>query len=493
MESEGRLLDDYEMIIGLEVHVALKTNSKIFCGCATEFEAVPNTQVCPICLGLPGALPVLNQRAVELAMTAGAALNCQIMEYSRFDRKQYFYPDLPKAYQITQQEFPICQGGWLKIPTATGEKRVGVNRIHLEEEAGRSHYSGAGLIGSEYSLFDYNRGGIPLIEIVTEPDLRSPEEARAFLEKLKVILQYIEVSDCKMEEGAFRCDANISLRPYGKEWYGKRAELKNINSFRALQEALEYEANRQKTLMKSGKALAIEESRAWDEVQRVTVFMREKEKAQDYRYFPDPDLAPVVVDEGWARSIREGLPELPEAKRDRYLLSFGLPEYDANLLSATRLVAEFFEAVVAFYGGEAKTVANWIIGEVAKLLNKEKAPIEEVRFGPKELACLLDLIDKGALSSTLAKSVLEEMFYTGKNPQQIIEETGLTQITDTGQIRAVVLQIIEKNTQSVTDYLSGKEKALGFLVGQVMKETRGQANPGEVNVLLREELERKRV
>lgn len=483
---------DYEIVIGLEVHAELKTESKVFCGCSTKFGAEPNTQVCQVCLGLPGVLPVLNKKAVDYTIATGLALNCRIARFSKFDRKQYFYPDLPKAYQISQYDLPLCAEGWLEITTPEGAKKIGITRIHLEEEAGRSYHSGSGIVGSEYSLMDYNRCGIPLIEIVSEPDLRSPEEAKTYLEKLKTILQYIGVSDCKMEEGSLRCDANISVRPRGRKEFGKRAELKNMNSFRAVQAALEYEAHRQIALLEAGNPLTQEESRAWDEAKGITVFMRQKEKAHEYRYFPEPDLMPVVIDDEWIERLRAGLPELPDVKRERYIAELGIPEYDADLISGSKPVAEFFEAAVAVYGGEAKTVSNWVMGELARLLNLEKMEIEEVRFGPEDLAAILRLVDKGVISTKIAKAVFEEMFYSGKKPEQIIEEKGLVQISDTGAIQAAVLKAVEENPQSVADYLGGKEKALGFLVGQVMKETKGRANPGLVNQLLREEMERRR-
>lgn len=479
---------NYETVIGLEVHVELKTEAKVFCGCAARFGAEPNTHVCPGCLGMPGALPVLNKRAVEYCIKAGLALNCRIAPFSRFHRKQYFYPDMPTAYQISQYDLPLCEKGRLEIITAEGEKTVGINRIHLEAEAGRTYHCGGGPEG--YSLLDYNRCGLPLIEIVSEPDLRSPAEARAYLEKLQTILQYIGVSDCKMEEGSFRCDANISLRPAGSKEFGLRVELKNLNSFKAIEAALEYEANRQAALLAAGTPLEREESRAWDETRGITVYMRPKEKAADYRFFPDPDLLPVVVDEEWVESIRKRLPELPGEKRERYINEYGLPLYDAEVLSSSRPTAEFFEAAVKAYGGDPKVVSNWVMVELARLLNLEKKELPDAEIAPENLAALLKMIDEGTISGKIAKTVFEEMFYTGKNPRQIVEEKGLVQISDEDRLLAVVRKVLAGHPETVADYRGGKTKALGFLVGQVMKETRGRANPALVNTLLRRELDK---
>ncbi len=478
----------YETVIGLEVHVELKTAAKVFCGCETRFGAEANTRTCPVCLGLPGSLPVLNKQAVVYTIMAGLALNCRIAPFSRFHRKQYFYPDMPTAYQISQYDLPLCEKGRLEIITAEGEKTVGINRIHLEAEAGRTYHCGGGPEG--YSLLDYNRCGLPLIEIVSEPDLRSPAEARAYLEKLQTILQYIGVSDCKMEEGSFRCDANISLRPAGSKEFGLRVELKNLNSFKAIEAALEYEANRQAALLAAGTPLEREESRAWDETRGITVYMRPKEKAADYRFFPDPDLLPVVVDEEWVESIRKRLPELPGEKRERYINEYGLPLYDAEVLSSSRPTAEFFEAAVKAYGGDPKVVSNWVMVELARLLNLEKKELPDAEIALENLAALLKMIDEGTISGKIAKTVFEEMFYTGKNPRQIVEEKGLVQISDEDRLLAVVRKVLAGHPETVADYRGGKTKALGFLVGQVMKETRGRANPALVNTLLRRELDK---
>lgn len=480
----------YETIIGLEVHVELKTESKLCCGCSTKFPAEPNTLTCPVCLGLPGALPVLNKKAIDLGITAGLALNCEISRESKFDRKQYFYPDLPKGYQITQFYAPICRTGWLEMEFPTGRRRIGITRIHLEEEAGRSYHSGTGIIDSDYSLLDYNRSSIPLIEIVTAPDLRSPREAKEFMEELKIILEYTGVSDCKMEEGSLRCDANISVRRQGDRELGKRAEVKNMNSFRAVEAALEYEAKRQIELLEQNTPLESEETRAWDEGNRETVFMRFKEKAYEYRYFPDPDLLPVIINDDWIKGIRNKLPELPNSKRERYIQEFRLPKDDAALISSSKPMAEFFEAVLKDYSGEPKNVSNWIIGDLVRLINQEKIEFHQIKLKPEALGQMLKILDQGVISSKIAKTVFEEMFYTGNKPEIIIKEQGLEQISDVQLIQEIVVKVMADHPQSIQDYLSGKKKAKSFLVGQVMKETKGKANPGIVNVLLEKELEK---
>jgi len=486
-------LSDYDIIIGLEVHAELKTESKIFCGCSTEFGGLPNSHVCPVCLGLPGALPVLNEQALDYAIMAGLALNCTIAPYSKFDRKQYFYPDSPKAYQISQYDLPFCTNGWIEIPSSEEKgktKKARIIRVHLEEEAGKTVHSGSGILNSQFALEDYNRCGIPLIEIVGAPDLRSPEEARYYLERLKAILQYTGVSDCKMEEGSLRCDANISLRRKGTTEFGVLAEIKNMNSFKAVQNALEYEAERQAKLLDSGERM-VKQTRTWDENKGITVFMRSKEEASDYRYFPDPDLLPVrVTDERIAR-LRARLPEMPEAKRKRYIEEWGLPEYDASFISSSREIAEFAEAAVAEYG-DAKTVSNWVMGELTRLLNQERMEITESKVTPSMLTALLRLVDSGIINLNTAKAVFEEMFMTGKAAQTIVEEKGLAQINDTGELERLAKEVLAANPKSVADYLGGKEQAIGFLVGQMMKATKGRANPGIVNTLLRQELEKMR-
>ena len=485
-------LSDYEIVIGLEVHAELKTDSKIFCACATKFGGEPNSRACPVCLGLPGALPVLNEKALDYAIIAGLALNCEIAKFSKFDRKQYFYPDLPKAYQISQYDLPLCKNGWLEISAENREagvnKRVGIIRVHLEEEAGKTVHSGTGILDSEYSMEDYNRCGIPLIEIVGAPDLRSPKEAKEYLEKLKTLLEYTQISDCKMEEGSLRCDANISLRLRGEKEFGILAEIKNMNSFRAVQAALEYEATRQARLLDGGEKM-VKQTRAWDEKEGITVFMRSKEEASDYRYFPDPDLATVTIGRDRVERLRRDLPEFPDSRKTRYIDCWGLPEYDAGLISSSRPVAEFFETAVDLYG-EAKTVGNWVMGELLRLVNQERVETDELKLKPEQLVKMLKLIDAGAINGKIAKIVFEMMFVTGKDPEDIVKEQGLVQISDFGELEALVVKVLDANSKSVADYLGGKEQALEFLVGRMMRETKGRANPGVVNQLLRKELEK---
>jgi len=472
----------YETVIGLEVHVELATKTKIFCSCPTEFGQGPNTQVCPVCLGLPGSLPVLNRRAVEYAVRAALALHCQIPSFAKFDRKNYFYPDLPKAYQISQYDLPLAVDGYLEIALGGAAKRIGITRVHLEEDAGKLVHAGYG----DYSLTDYNRTGVPLIEIVSEPDLRSPEEAKVYLEKLKSLLQYTGVSDVKMEEGSLRCDANVSLRPAGSAKFGTRTEIKNMNSFKAVQRGLEYEVQRQAEVLDAGGRV-VQETRRWDEDKGVTYSMRSKEEAHDYRYFPDPDLAPVIVDAAWVEGIRQSLPEMPDVRQRRYVKDLGLSEYDAAVLTANKAMADFFEDAATAYH-DAKTVANRMMGEIAKHLNAHSLEIKETKLTPAHLVELLKLQDDGVVSGKLAKTVLEEMFASGKLPAEIVQEKGLVQITDESAIAAIVDQVIAENPKSVEDYKSGKEKALGFLVGQLMRLSKGKANPELANTLLREKL-----
>ncbi|MEF3306431.1 Asp-tRNA(Asn)/Glu-tRNA(Gln) amidotransferase subunit GatB [Paenibacillus sp. GYB003] len=474
----------YETVVGLEVHVELHTNTKIFCGCSTEFGAPPNTHTCPVCLGHPGVLPVLNRKAVEFAMKAAMAINCEIATHSKFDRKNYFYPDSPKAYQISQYDQPIGQNGWIDIEVNGETKRIGITRLHLEEDAGKLTHVDGGFA----SLVDFNRVGTPLLEIVSEPDIRSPEEARAYLEKLKAIIQYCDVSDVKMEEGSLRCDANISLRPYGQEKFGTRTELKNMNSFRGVQRGLEYEQMRQAEVLSSGGEV-VQETRRWDEAQGKTVSMRGKEEAHDYRYFPDPDLVRLYIDDEWKARVRASIPELPDARKARYTEQLGLPAYDADVITSSKKLADLFEESLQFTK-DAKAVSNWIMGDLLGYLNTNGLEIESVRITGQGLGEMIGLIEKGTISGKIAKTVFKEMLVSGKRPGQIVEEQGLVQISDEGAIGAIVDKVVEANPQSVADYKAGKEKAIGFLVGQVMKESKGKANPGLVNQLIVERLKR---
>lgn len=474
----------YETVIGLEVHVELHTNSKIFCGCSTEFGAPPNTHTCPICLGHPGVLPVLNRQAVEYAMKAAMALNCTIADVSKFDRKNYFYPDSPKAYQISQYDQPVGENGWIDIEVNGETKRIGITRLHLEEDAGKLTH----IEGGYGTLADYNRVGTPLVEIVSEPEISSPEEARAYLEKIRSIMQYCEVSDVKMEEGSLRCDANISLRPYGQEKLGTKAELKNMNSFRGVQRGLEYEEYRQAELLEDGEEI-VQETRRWDEAQAKTLSMRSKEEAHDYRYFPDPDLVTLHIDQEWKDRVLASIPELPDERKARYTAEYGLPSYDANVITASKAVADLFEESLQ-HTSDAKAVSNWIMGDLLGYLNSENLELSEVPLTGQGLGEMIGLIEKGTISSKIAKTVFKEMFTSGKNPQQIVEEKGLVQISDEGAILSIVEQVVAANPQSVEDYKAGKQKAIGFLVGQVMKESKGKANPGMANKLLVDVLSR---
>jgi aspartyl-tRNA(Asn)/glutamyl-tRNA(Gln) amidotransferase subunit B len=473
---------NYETVIGLEVHVELHTKTKIFCGCSTSFGDPPNTHTCPICLGHPGVLPVVNRQAVEYAMKAAMALGCEIADVTKFDRKNYFYPDLPKAYQISQYDQPIGRNGWIDIEVNGETKRIGITRVHLEEDAGKLTH----VEGGYASLVDLNRVGTPLIEIVSEPDIRSPEEARAYLEKLRAIMLYCEVSDVKMEEGSLRCDANISLRPWGQKAFGVRAELKNMNSFRSVQRGLEYEEWRQADILDSGGEV-VQETRRWDEAQGKTVSMRGKEEAHDYRYFPDPDLVRIVIDDEWKARVRASIPELPDARKARYMSEYGLPAYDAGVITASKKLADLFEESLR-YTKDAKSAANWIMGDLLGYLNANNLELDDVKLTGQGLGEMIGLIEKGTISGKIAKTVFKAMLETGKGPQQIVEEQGLVQISDEGAIRAIVEKVIAANPQSVADYRAGKEKALGFLVGQVMRETKGKANPTLVNQLLVEVL-----
>ena len=478
--------NQYETVIGLEVHTELKTKSKIFCACSTEFGGEPNTHVCPVCLGLPGTLPVANKKVVDFAIKAGLALNCEILEFNKFDRKNYYYPDLPKGYQISQFDLPICGRGYLDIELNEQTKRIGITRIHMEDDAGKLNHEGEVIAQAESSLVDYNRTGVPLLEIVSEPDMRSPEEAVAYLEKVKAILQYTEVSDCKMQEGSLRCDANISIRPLGATKLGTRTELKNMNSFKALQKALEYEIERHIELIEDG-GMVVQETRSWDESKGITVSLRSKEEAHDYRYFPDPDLVPLIIDEKWIESIRNSLPELPDERKQRLINDYDLPRYDAEVITSSKDLGDYFDQCLKHFK-DAKKISNWIMGELLRLLNVNYKEVADCPVAPEELGALLQLIDKGTISGKIAKQVFEEMFTSGKTAKQIVKEKGLEQISDTGELEKIIEGIIEANPDPVADYNSGKGQAIGFLVGQVMKASKGKANPQMVNKMLRDKL-----
>jgi len=475
----------YEAVIGLEVHVELKTKTKLFCGCSTEFGKEVNTQVCPVCLGLPGSTGVLNRKAVDLAVKAGLALNCEIGTYTWFDRKNYYYPDLPKGYQISQVFRPIGARGYLDIETAGGNKRINITRVHIEEDPGKLAHSGSSITTSHSSYVDYNRSGIPLIEIVSEPEIRSGEEAKAYLEKLKAILEYTGVSDVKMEQGSLRCDANVSVRPAGSDMLGTKTEIKNMNSFRAVQRAIEYEVQRQIEVLEEGEKV-IQETRGWDENKGITVSMRNKENP-DYRCFIDHEITHIELTPEWIAAVKVSLPELPDARRKRLIEEDGLPAYDAGVITASLDLAEFFDAALAEFP-DPKTVSNWIMGELLRLLNARNMSLKEAKITPGNLAKLLKLIKKGTISNKIGKEVFELMFEEGKDPEQIVKDKGLVQISDEGQLAQILAEIIAKNPKSVGDFQAGKEQALGYLVGQVMKATKGQANPGKVNAMLREML-----
>ena len=473
---------DYEIVMGLEIHAELSTKSKIYCGCSTEFGGEPNTHCCPICTGMPGVLPVLNKKVVEYAVKAGLAMNCTISQFSKQDRKNYFYPDLPKAYQVSQFDLPLCKNGYIEIEVSGVRKKIGITRIHIEEDAGK-------LMHDEWetgTLVDYNRCGVPLIEIVSEPDMRSPEEARAFVENVKAILEYLNVCDCKMQEGSLRADVNLSVRPVGSTAFGTRTEMKNLNSFRSIVRSAENEAQRQIREIEDGGRIT-QDTRRWDDVKGYSYAMRTKEEAHDYRYFPEPDLVPVVVDDTWLSQIKASLPELPEARKDRYITVFGLPEYDAALLTSSKRLADFFEDAVK-ESSNTKAVSNWIMGDMMRLLKEKELDIDAVPFPGSHLAELVLLIDQGIISGTIARKVFEKMFETGKKPGLIVKEEGLEVVNDEGALSSTVRKILNTNQQSVADYKSGKEKAFGFLVGQAMKEMKGKADPQTINRLLKEEL-----
>jgi aspartyl-tRNA(Asn)/glutamyl-tRNA(Gln) amidotransferase subunit B len=472
----------YETVIGLEVHVELHTNSKIFCGCSTAFGASPNSQTCPVCLGHPGVLPVLNKQAVDYAMKAAMALNCTIADVSKFDRKNYFYPDSPKAYQISQFDKPIGENGWIDIEVEGVTKRIGITRLHLEEDAGKLTHGEGGF----ESFVDLNRCGTPLVEIVSEPDIRSADEARAYLEKLRSIMLYCDVSDVKMEEGSMRCDVNISLRPYGQEQFGTRTELKNMNSYRGVVGGIKYEEIRQAEVLDEGGVI-VQETLRFDDASGKTFSMRSKEEAHDYRYFPDPDLVDLHIDQAWKDRIRASIPELPDARKVRYTEQFGLPAYDADVITASKKIADLFEESLN-YTADAKSVSNWIMGDLLGYLNANGIDFDQVKVTGQSLGEMIGLIEKGTISGKIAKNVFKSMLETGKGPAQIVEEQGLVQISDESALVAVVQTVLANSPQSVADYKAGNEKVVGFVVGQVMKETKGKANPGLVNKIILEQL-----
>jgi len=472
---------EYEPVIGIEVHAELLTESKMFCDCSAGFGGAPNSRTCPVCLGLPGSLPVANKKAVEYVIRTALALNCEIAEHSIFHRKNYFYPDLPKNYQISQYDNPIGRNGWIDITVDGETKRIGIRRVHLEEDTGKLIHA-----GGDESLIDYNRSGVPLMEIVSEADIRSADEAREYLIRLRAILTYLGVNDGKMEEGSLRAEPNISLRPKGTEKFGTKTELKNLNSFRAVYRGVDYEIERQKHVLEEGGKI-VQDTRRWDDVHGVTASMRSKEFEQEYRYFPDPDLVPMRFAKEFIEEQRAALPELPEAKKERFIREYGLPPYDAEILTNTRAFADFYEEAVKAFN-EPKTVSNWMMGDFSRLLNAAGIDIAESKVKPAALAGMLKMVSEGTISGKIAKSVFQEMFETGKSPEEIVRAKGLTQITSEAEIYPIVDQVIAENPGIVRDFLGGKEKSFGFLVGQVMRYTQGRANPEVVNRLLRERL-----
>ncbi len=476
---------DYEIVIGLEVHAELSTKTKIFCSCEAEFGGEPNSHCCPVCMAMPGALPVLNEKVVEYAVKAGLATNCEISRNSKNDRKNYFYPDTPRAYQISQFDKPLCEHGYVDIENENGEiKRIGLTRIHIEDDAGKLNHNefGAG------DLVDLNRAGVPLIEIVSEPDMRNAREVELYLRKLKSILEYIEVSDCKMQEGSLRADVNVSVRKKGETKFGTRTEMKNMNSFRSIIRAIEYEANRQIDVIENG-GIVEQNTLRWDDVSGKTFAIRDKENAEDYRYFPEPDLALIKLSEEYIENIRNNLPELPESRKARYMSEFALSEKDARLLTASKHLSDLFEGAQSICEN-AKAVANWILSDISRIINEKELEDSQIPFTANELAKTIELIDKGTISSAIAKKVVTELFENPRDPEVIIKENGWIQISDEGAIKEVVLKVLEANPQSIIDYKGGKDRALGFLVGQAMKETKGKANPGMLNKMFIEELKK---
>ena len=475
-------MKQYETVIGLEVHVELATKTKIFCGCSTEFGGAPNTHTCPVCTGMPGSLPVLNKQVVEYAIAVGLATNCSITQYCKFDRKNYFYPDNPQNYQISQLYLPICRNGGIEIETAAGKKTVGIHEIHMEEDAGK-------LVHDDWtgsSMVDYNRSGVPLIEIVSEPDMRSADEVIAYLEKLRMIIQYLGASDCKLQEGSMRADVNISVREVGATEFGTRTEMKNLNSFKAISHAIEGERARQIELLEEGRQV-IQETRRWDDNKESSYAMRSKEDAQDYRYFPEPDLVPIVISDEWLKEVKDRQPELRSEKLERYKKEYDIPEYDAEIITGTKKMADIFEATTAICN-KPKKVSNWLMVETMRLLKENEMEAEDISFAPENLAKLIELADAGEINSSVAKEVFEEVFKNNVDPEKYVEEKGLKTVSDDGALREVIEKVVADNPKSVEDYNSGKKKAIGFLVGQTMKAMQGKADPGMVNKILKEVL-----
>ena len=471
---------EYETVIGLEVHVELATKTKIFCGCSTAFGGAPNTHTCPVCTGMPGSLPVLNKQVVEYAMAVGLATNCAITQNCKFDRKNYFYPDNPQNYQISQLYYPICRNGHVDIEVDGVKKSIGIHEIHMEEDAGK-------LIHDEWedcSLVDFNRSGVPLIEIVSEPDMRSAEEVIAYLEKLRMTIQYLGASDCKMQEGSMRADVNISVREVGAAEFGTRTEMKNLNSFKSIARAIEGERNRQIELIEDGKKV-VQETRRWDDAKESSYAMRSKEDAQDYRYFPEPDLVPIVISDEWIARVKSQQPEFREEKKARYQEEFGLPEYDADIITGTKHLADIFEEATRICG-KPKKVSNWIMGETMRLIKEKEMDPEDITFAPENLAKIVNLADAGTINNTAAKEVFEAVFNDNVDPDVYVEEHKMKQVNDEGALREAIEKVIAENPQSVDDYHNGKEKAIGFLVGQTMKAMKGKANPAMVNQILKE-------
>ena len=483
-QREGNFVE-YEPVIGLEVHAQLETRSKIFCGCSTTFGEEPNTQTCPVCTGQPGSLPVVNRKAVEFAIKLGLATSCRIAPYSLFARKNYFYPDLPKGYQISMYEYPLAEEGFIEIVMHGQKKRIQIIRIHMEEDAGKLKH-GETPETESFSYVDFNRTGVPLVEIVSGPDIRSPEEAGDYLRKLRGILQYLEICTGDMEKGTFRCDANVSIRPKSQKEFGTRTELKNMNSFRHVEKALEYEIKRQIAVVEDGKDV-VQETRLWDVDQGITISMRGKEEAHDYRYFPDPDLVPLRIDEKWIEEIRRSLPELPDEKKERFVRQYEIPEYDAEILTSTKAMATYYEECVRLFP-EPKTVSNWMMGDLLRELKRDEREIDQCPVTPQHLVEMLEMIKEGTISGKIAKDLLGEMYRTGERPGKIVRDKGWVQIVDEEEIEKVIEKTMEGNPKQVEDYRKGKEKLFGFFVGEVMKQTKGKANPKLVNELLRKKL-----